>query len=62
MLRTAIITMEIPVDKIRDVIGPGGKTIRKIIEQTGVAIDIEDDGRVYIASTDGAMAANKPSS
>jgi polyribonucleotide nucleotidyltransferase len=48
-----IITMEIPVDKIRDVIGPGGKTIRKIIEQTGVAIDIEDDGRVYIASTDG---------
>lgn len=49
-----IITMEIPVDKIRDVIGPGGKTIRKIIEQTGVAIDIEDDGRVYIASTDGA--------
>jgi len=49
-----IITMEIPVDKIRDVIGPGGKTIRKIIEQTGVAIDIEDDGRVYIASTDGS--------
>ncbi|MGI6147997.1 MAG: polyribonucleotide nucleotidyltransferase [Firmicutes bacterium] len=48
-----IITMEIPVDKIRDVIGPGGKTIRKIIEQTGVSIDIEDDGRVYIASTDG---------
>jgi polyribonucleotide nucleotidyltransferase len=48
-----IITMEIPVDKIRDVIGPGGKTIRKIIEQTGVAIDIEDDGRVCIASTDG---------
>jgi polyribonucleotide nucleotidyltransferase len=45
--------MEIPVDKIRDVIGPGGKTIRKIIEQTGVSIDIEDDGRVYIASTDG---------
>lgn len=48
-----IITMEIPVDKIRDVIGPGGKVIRKIIEETGVAIDIEDDGRVYIASTDG---------
>lgn len=46
-----IITMEIPVDRIRDVIGPGGKTIRKIIEQTNVAIDIEDDGRVYIAST-----------
>ncbi|HHY08948.1 MAG TPA: S1 RNA-binding domain-containing protein, partial [Firmicutes bacterium] len=47
------ITLEIPVDKIRDVIGPGGKTIRKIIDETGVAIDIEDDGRVYIASTDG---------
>lgn len=48
-----IITMEIPVDKIRDVIGPGGKVIRDIIAKTGVAIDIEDDGRVYIASTDG---------
>ncbi|NMB45593.1 MAG: polyribonucleotide nucleotidyltransferase [Firmicutes bacterium] len=45
-----IFTMEIPVDKIRDVIGPGGKTIRKIIDQTGVSIDIEDDGRVYVAS------------
>ena len=48
-----IITMEIPVDKIRDVIGPGGKIIREIIAKTGVAIEIEDDGRVYIASTDG---------
>ncbi|HHT69006.1 MAG TPA: polyribonucleotide nucleotidyltransferase [Firmicutes bacterium] len=48
-----IITMEIPVDKIRDVIGPGGKIIREIIAKTGVSIDIEDDGRVYIASTDG---------
>lgn len=48
-----IITMEIPVDKIRDVIGPGGKIIRDIIAKTGVEIDIEDDGRVYIASTDG---------
>ncbi|NLY30093.1 MAG: polyribonucleotide nucleotidyltransferase [Firmicutes bacterium] len=47
-----IFTMEIPVDKIRDVIGPGGKTIRKIIDETGVTIDIEDDGRVYVASTD----------
>ncbi len=46
-----ILTMEIPVDRIRDVIGPGGKTIRKIIEETNVAIDIEDDGRVFIAST-----------
>ncbi|HEY8426550.1 MAG TPA: polyribonucleotide nucleotidyltransferase [Limnochordales bacterium] len=49
-----IITLEIPVDKIRDVIGPGGKMIRKIIEETGVEIDVEDDGRVYIASTDEA--------
>ena len=48
-----IITLEIPVDKIRDVIGPGGKIIRDIIAKTGVSIDIEDDGRVYIASTDG---------
>lgn len=47
-----IITLRIPVDRIRDVIGPGGKTIRKIIEETGVALDIEDDGRVFIASTD----------
>ncbi len=48
-----IITLEIPVDKIRDVIGPGGKIIRKIIEETGASIDIEDDGTVYIASTEG---------
>ncbi|MBE3597983.1 MAG: polyribonucleotide nucleotidyltransferase [Limnochordaceae bacterium] len=47
-----ILTLEIPVDKIRDVIGPGGKMIRKIIEQTGVEIDVEDDGRVFIASAD----------
>lgn len=52
-----IITMEVPVDKIRDIIGPGGKTIRKIIEETGVTIDIEDDGRVYIASVDQAAGA-----
>ncbi len=44
--------MTIPVDKIREVIGPGGKIINKIIDETGVAIDIEDDGRVFIASTD----------
>ncbi|MGI6037701.1 MAG: polyribonucleotide nucleotidyltransferase [Limnochordia bacterium] len=47
-----IVKLTIPVDKIRDVIGPGGKTIRKIIEETGVTIDIEDDGQVYIASVD----------
>ena len=39
-----IITIKIPTDKIRDVIGPGGKMIRSIIEQTGVKIDVEDDG------------------
>jgi polyribonucleotide nucleotidyltransferase len=45
-------TLEIPKDKIRDVIGPGGKTIRSIIEETGCDINIEDDGRVIIASPD----------
>ncbi|NLT65067.1 MAG: polyribonucleotide nucleotidyltransferase [Acidobacteria bacterium] len=47
-----IITIQIPKDKIGGVIGTGGKVIRGIIEQTGVKIDIEDDGRVNIASTD----------
>jgi polyribonucleotide nucleotidyltransferase len=47
-----MLTMEIDPDKIRDVIGPGGKTIRKIIEETGVQIDIEDDGRVFITAQD----------
>ena len=47
-----IYSLKIPVDKIRDVIGPGGKMIRSIIEQTGVKIDVEDDGRVNIASND----------
>jgi polyribonucleotide nucleotidyltransferase len=47
-----IVTIRIPVDKIRDVIGPGGKTIRSIIEKTGVKIDVEDDGRVNVASND----------
>jgi polyribonucleotide nucleotidyltransferase len=51
-----IFTMRIPVDKIRDVIGPGGKMIRSIIERTGVKIDVEDDGSVAIASTDEASA------
>ncbi|MGC7870549.1 polyribonucleotide nucleotidyltransferase [Desulfosporosinus sp. SYSU MS00001] len=48
-----IITASIHPDKIRDVIGPGGKTIKKIIEETGVKIDIEDDGRVFISSVAG---------
>jgi polyribonucleotide nucleotidyltransferase len=47
-----IFTMRIPTDKIRDVIGPGGKMIRSIIERTGVKIDVEDDGSIAIASTD----------
>jgi len=51
-----IITFKIPTDKIREVIGPGGKVIRGIVEQTGVKIDIEDDGTVAIASVDEAAA------
>ena len=51
-----IITIQIPVDKIRDVIGPGGKTIRGIVAQTGVKVDVEDDGRVNVASTDETSA------
>ena len=45
-----ITTIKIPVDKIRDVIGPGGKMIREIVEQTGAKIDIEDDGSVSVAA------------
>jgi polyribonucleotide nucleotidyltransferase len=52
-----IVTIRIPVEKIRDVIGPGGKTIRGIIEKTGVKIDVEDDGRVNVASSDEGAAA-----
>ncbi len=47
-------TMNIDPDKIRDVIGPGGKVINKIIAETGVKIDIEDDGRVFVATSDEA--------
>ncbi|KON68530.1 polyribonucleotide nucleotidyltransferase [Peribacillus butanolivorans] len=50
-----IVTMSINPDKIRDVIGPSGKHINKIIEETGVKIDIEQDGTVFISSTDEAM-------
>ncbi len=53
-----IITTNIDPDKIRDVIGPGGKMINKIIAETGVKIDIEEDGRVYILTPD-AEAAQK---
>ena len=52
-----IYTLQIPVDKIRDVIGPGGKMIRSIIERTGVKIDVEDSGKVNVASNDEASAA-----
>ncbi|MBI4537154.1 MAG: polyribonucleotide nucleotidyltransferase [candidate division NC10 bacterium] len=51
-----IISFKIPVDKIREVIGPGGKVIRGIVEQTGAKINIEDDGTVAIASVDEAAA------
>jgi len=51
-----IYTLQIPVDKIRDVIGPGGKMIRSIIEQTGVKIDVEDTGKINVASNDEASA------
>ncbi|ACV63922.1 Polyribonucleotide nucleotidyltransferase [Desulfofarcimen acetoxidans DSM 771] len=47
-----IIHTTINPDKIRDVIGPGGKTIKKIVEETGANIDIEDDGRVFVAAVD----------
>ena len=47
-----MIKMQISVDKIRDVIGPGGRMINKIIAETGVGIDIEPDGRVFIAAVD----------
>lgn len=50
-----ILTMEINPDKIRDVIGPSGKQINQIIDETGVKIDIEQDGSVFISSTDAEM-------
>jgi len=51
-----IFTLTVKPDRIRDIIGPGGKMIRAIIEQTGVAIDVEDNGTVNIASSDDASA------
>ena len=51
-----IVNTTIKVDKIKDVIGPGGKMINKIIDETGVKIDIEEDGRVFIYSTDNQEA------
>jgi polyribonucleotide nucleotidyltransferase len=52
-----IIRFMINPEKIREVIGPGGKMINKIIDETGVRIDIEDDGRVFISTPDEAAAA-----
>jgi len=49
-------TIQIKPEKVREVIGSGGKVIKSIIEQTGVKIDIEDDGKVHIASTDPEMS------
>ncbi len=51
-----IFSMQIPVDKIRELIGPGGKVIRGIVDATGCKIDVEDDGSVKIFSSDGAAA------
>src|SRR5262245_11023524 len=51
-----IFTIRINKDKIREVIGPGGKMIRSIVERTGCKIDVEDDGRIHIASVDEASA------
>jgi polyribonucleotide nucleotidyltransferase len=50
-------TLTIPTDKIRDLIGPGGKVIRGIVEATGVKIDVEDSGKVNVSSSDQAAAA-----
>jgi polyribonucleotide nucleotidyltransferase len=54
-----ILTIRVPVDKIRDIIGPGGKMIRSIVERTGCKIDIEDDGRVAIASVTSRRPARR---
>jgi polyribonucleotide nucleotidyltransferase len=51
-----IYTIHVKPDKIREVIGPGGKVIRSIVDQTGVKIDINDDGSINIASIDEASA------
>jgi polyribonucleotide nucleotidyltransferase len=52
-----ITTMKVKVDRIRDVIGTGGKNIRQIVSETGVNIDVQDDGTVTIASNDAEAAA-----
>ncbi len=52
-----ITVLQVPQDRIRDIIGPGGKIIKKITEETGATIDIEDSGQVKVACVDAAMAA-----
>jgi polyribonucleotide nucleotidyltransferase len=56
-----VMTIKIPVDKIREVIGTGGKMVNKIIEETGVTVDIEDDGNIFVTSkyVDGIKRAIK---
>ena len=49
-------TLKIPVGKIRDVIGPGGKVIKGIVEETGAKVDVSDDGTIQIATSDGEAA------
>ena len=51
-----MLSIKIPVDKIREVIGSGGKTIQKICAETGAKIDIDDDGSVFISAIEGAAA------
>ena len=58
-MRRAFYTLQIPTDKIRDVIGPAAKMIRGIVEQTGVKIDVEDAGKVNVASSDRGGSAKK---
>src|SRR5258706_6839487 len=55
-LAPRIVQIKINPDKIRDIIGPGGKMIRSIVEETGAKIDVEDDGTVSISTADGAAA------
>ena len=51
-IRDSVETIKIKVDKIRDVIGSGGKVVKKIIDETGVDIDIHEDGNIFITSSD----------
>ncbi len=55
-------TLKIPVDKIREVIGTGGKVIREIVEKTGAKINVEDDGTVKVASANGEFRSAPRSS